>query len=236
MTRAKGEEVGARTRLFRRWDVAGALWRMTLGQETLWNGDDGTTEVSGATLRYGAEIETRFELTDWLAVDGDVSFTHSQFSKDGSNGGGLALAPKRTWAGGLSGRHALGSGLARGGLRFYGIADRPASDDGAIIAPGFTQVDLHLGYRRRRFDIALDVENLLNGSFRSAQFDTVSRLRTDPALGASVPANFCGNHGYVAGQRTRNPRTQVPFLGCEGVDFTPAYPLTARVTATVYLD
>jgi outer membrane receptor protein involved in Fe transport len=236
MTRAKGEEVGARTRLFRRWDVAGALWRMTLGQETLWVGDEGTTEVSGATLRYGAELETRFEITSWLAVDGDVSFTHSQFSKDGSNGGGLALAPKRTWAGGLSGRHPIGSGMARGGLRFYGIADRPASDDGAIVAPGFTQVDLHLGYRQRRFDIALDIENLLNGSFRSAQFDTVSRLRTDPTLGASVPASFCGNHGYVAGQRTRSPNTMVPFAGCEGVDFTPAYPLTARVTATVYLD
>jgi hypothetical protein len=64
-------------------------------------------------------------------------------------GGGLALAPKQTWSGGVSARHELGPGTARAGLRFYGIGDRPASDDGVIVAPGFTQFDLHLGYRHR---------------------------------------------------------------------------------------
>jgi hypothetical protein len=34
-----------------------------------------------------------------------------------------------------------------------------------LVAPGFTQVDLHLGYRHRWFDVALDVENLLGGQF-----------------------------------------------------------------------
>jgi len=38
-------------------------------------------------------------------------------------------------------------GVARAGLRFYGIGDRPASDDGVLVAPGFTQFDAHLGYR-----------------------------------------------------------------------------------------
>ncbi|MDB4990875.1 MAG: hypothetical protein JWN04_6053 [Myxococcaceae bacterium] len=236
MTTAIGEEVGARARLFDRLDVASALWRMTLANETLWNGDDGTTDTNPASLRYGVELESRLELTKWLAADVDVTFTHSQFSGDHANGGGLALAPKQTWSGGLSARHELGPGVARAGLRFYGIADRPASDDGAVVATGFTQVDLHLGYRHRWFDIAFDVENLLNGTFRSAQFDTVSRLRSDPKLGTPVAANLCGNSGYVAGQRTRNPQTTVPFTGCEGVDYTPAYPITARVLATIYID
>ena len=117
--------------------------------------------MSDPTNRYGVELETRYEFTPWLAADVDVTFTHSQFSTDKENGGGLALAPKQTWAGGLSARHALGPGTARAGLRFYGIGDRPASDDGVIVAPGFTQVDLHLGYRHRRFDVAFDIENLL---------------------------------------------------------------------------
>jgi hypothetical protein len=236
LTKAVGQEVGARTRLFDRLDLATALWRMTLANETLWSGDDGTTDVNPASLRYGTELESRIEITKWLAADADVTFTHSQFRGDKSNGGGLALAPKQTWSGGLSARHDLGPGVARGGLRFYGIGDRPASDDGAIVATGFTQVDLHLGYRHRWFDIAVDVENLLNGKFRSAQFDTVSRLRTDPKLGTPVAANLCGNSGYVAGQRTRNPQTTVPFAGCEGVDYTPAYPITARLLATIYID
>jgi TonB family protein len=241
LTRAIGEEIGARARLFDRWDFAADAWRLDLDNETTWDGDDGTTAVSPATRRYGAEFETRYALSPWLAVDANVTFTHSQFSTDHENGNGLALAPKQTWDGGISARHAIGPGVARGGLRIYGIGDRPASDDGAIVAPGFTQVDLHLGYRTRWFDVALDVGNLLDGTFRSAQFDTVSRLRTDPAIGsAGVPGNFCGANGRLAappaGQPALNGKGQNLFYGCEGIDFTPAYPLTAHVMATLFLD
>jgi outer membrane receptor protein involved in Fe transport len=152
------------------------------------------------------------------------------------NGGGLALAPKRTWAGGLSGRHALGPGAVRAGLRFYGIGDRPATDDGALVAPGFTQFDMHLGYRHRWFDIALDIENLLNGSYRSAQFATVSRLRTEPAVGAPVPAGFgCGSDARLATAPDGRPANG-RFYGCEDINYTPAYPLTVRVMATFFLD
>jgi TonB family protein len=231
LTRAVGEEVGSRARLFGRWDLALALWQLDLDSETVWNGDDGTTAVGSATTRRGIEIETRYEVTAWLAADLDLSFTKSQFSKDNENGGGLALAPKQTWSGGLSARHALGPGMARAGLRFYGIGDRPATDDGTLVAPGFTQVDLHLGYRHRWFDIALDIENLLNGQFRSAQFATTSRLQSEPALGAAIPAGFsCGKSGRLA------PAVQGGFGGCEDVDYTPAYPLTIRLMATLFLD
>jgi TonB family protein len=240
LTRAIGEEVGARTRLFDRLDFAAAAWLLDLDNETTWNGDDGTTGVSPPTRRYGLELESRFEFTPWLAADANVTFTQSQFSTDHENGNGLALAPKQTWDGGLSARHPLGPGVARGGIRVYGIGDRPASDDGTIVAPGFTQVDLHLGYRTRRFDIAFDITNLLDGNFRSAQFDTVSRLRTDPAIGAPVPSSLCGANGRLAGppagQPATNTRGQTLFYGCEGVDFTPAYPLTVHVMATVFLD
>ncbi|HEX7500797.1 MAG TPA: TonB-dependent receptor, partial [Polyangia bacterium] len=159
------------------------------------------------------------------------SFTKSQFSKDKENGGGLALAPKQTWSGGLSARHAFGRGLARAGLRFYGIGDRPATDDGALVAPGFTQVDLHLGYRHRWFDLALDIENLLDGRFRSAQFATVSRLPGEPVVGSPVPAGFsCGKSSRLVSTSSGG------FGGCEDVDYTPAYPLTVRLMATLYLD
>jgi TonB family protein len=235
LTRAIGEEVGTRGRLFERWDVAATLWQLDLDAETVWNGDDGTTAVGGATNRKGLELETRYEFFPWLAADLDLTFTKSQFSTDRENGGGLALAPKQTWAGGVSARHELGPGVARAGFRFYGIGDRPASDDGVIVAPGFTDFDLHLGYRHRRFDLALDVENLLNASFRSAQFDTVSRLRTEPAIGSTVPQGFsCGANSRLAAAPSGAANGR--FFGCEGVDYTPAYPFTARVTATFFVD
>ena len=236
LTRAIGEEIGARARLLGRLDLAAALWQLDLASETVWNGDDGTTGVSDPTTRRGVELEGRYEVTPWLAADLALTFTRSQFSTDRENGGGLALAPKQTWAGGLSARHPLGPGIGRAGLRFYGIGDRPATDDGALVAPGFTQVDLHLGYRHRRFDLSLDVENLLNGTYRSAQFSTVSRLTTEPAIGAPVPAGFsCGRNARLATAPGGGPAGG-SFFGCEDIDYTPAYPLTLRVMATLYLD
>jgi outer membrane receptor protein involved in Fe transport len=188
--------------------------------------------VGGSTRRQGVELETRFELTKWLAADADVTFTKSEFKANAGNGNGLALAPKQTYSGGLSARHELGPGVIRGGLRLYGITDRPANDEGDLIAKGFTLVDLHAGYRLRRFDVAFDVENLFNQDSRSAQFATTSRLRTEPALGGPVPVGFnCGSGGKLATGGT--PGT---FQGCEDVSFTPQYPLTLRVMATVYLD
>jgi outer membrane receptor protein involved in Fe transport len=235
LARAVGAEIGTRARLFGRWDLAVALWELQLASETVWDGDNGTTEVSGATQRRGVELETRYEITPWLAADLDLTFSHSQLKANAGNGDGLALAPKQTWAGGLSARHALGPGTARAGLRIYGIGDRPASDDDVLVAKGFSQVDLHLGYRIDRFDFAFDIENLLNGTFRAAQFDTVSRLAGEPALGAAVPAGFCGNNARLA-SAPGGGRPNGRFYGCEDVDFTPAYPFTARLLATVFLD
>jgi TonB family protein len=236
LARATGEELGARTRLWDRWDLAAALWQLDLASETVWNGDDGTTAVSGPTNRKGIELETRYEVTPWLAADLALTFTKSRFTTDRENGGGLALAPKKTWQGGLSGRHVLGLGTVRGGLRFYGIGERPATDDGALTAPGFTQFDVHVGYRRRWFDVALDVENALNGDYRSAQFATVSRLRGEPAVGAPVPVGFsCGSSGRLA-PMPGGGAAAGRFYGCEDINYTPAYPVTVRLLATLYLD
>lgn len=78
----------------------------------------------------------------------------------------------------------------------------------------------------------MDVENLFNGAYRSAQFATVSRLSTEPAIGAPVPSGFsCGRNARIAPGPTGGT-----FGGCEDVNYTPAYPLTARVMATLFLD
>lgn len=236
LTRAVGEEVGTRARLLDRWDLAVALWQLDLENETVWIGDEGTNEAGEATTRRGIELETRFEITKWLAADLDLTFTRSQFKANAGNGSGLALAPKQTWSGGLSGRHSLGPGVVRGGLRFYGIGDRPASDDGELVAPGFTIFDLHAGYRLRRFDVAFDVENLFDSNSRAAQFATTGRLRTEPGVGQPIPAGFagCGSNGRLASSPSGGADGR--FYGCEDVHFTPQYPLTLRLMATVYLD
>jgi TonB family protein len=227
LTRAIGYEAGARTRLFERWDFAAAIWKLDLDSETVWVGDEGTTEASDATRRYGGEIETRFEITDWLSADLDLTATKSAFVVNRGNGDAVALAPRFTWAGGFSARHKSGW---RGGLRFYGVGDRPATDDEFLVADGFTVFDLHAGYQHRRFDIGVDVENLFDAKYRSAQFATTSRLRNEPATNAPAPPGTCGNGSRVVTSDNGN------FGGCEDVHFTPGYPFTVRVMTNFYLD
>jgi outer membrane receptor protein involved in Fe transport len=235
LARAVGAEIGARGRVLRRIDLTAALWQLDLETETVWSGDEGTTDVSGSTHREGVELDARYEPLPWLTADAGVTFTRSKYQAETSYGSGLALAPKQTWTGGLSGRHPLGGGTARYGVRFYGIGDRPASDDGALLARGFTQVDLHVGYRHRWFDMRLDFENLFDARYRSAQFATVGRLATDPAVGAAVPPGFsCGKDGRLAPAPPGGP--SAGFAGCEDVHFTPAYPFSIRLMATLFLD
>ncbi|MCA9588069.1 MAG: TonB-dependent receptor [Myxococcales bacterium] len=227
LTRAIGYEGGARARFFDRWDLAAAVWRLNLESETVWIGDEGTTEAGDATKRYGIELETRFEITKWLSADLDVTATKSAFVANRGNGDAVALAPRRTWAGGLSARHPNG---VRGGFRFYGVGDRPATEDEFIVAEGFTVADVHLGYQTRRFDVGLDVENLFNARYKAAQFASTSRLRTEPPTNAPAPAGTCGNGSRVVTGDGGN------FGGCEDNHFTSGYPFTARITTTFYLD
>ncbi len=235
LARAVGAEVGARARLFRRWRIAAAAFRLDLASETVWVGDEGTTESAGASTRRGIELENRLDLTSFLSADFDVTFTKSELRANAGNGNGLALAAKQTWAGGLSARGALGPGQARAALRFFGVGERPATDDGAIVVPGYTELDLALGYTLPRFDLALDVENLLNASYHSAAFATVTRLAGEPGVGGAVPAGFgCGSNARFAAAPAGGSNGR--FYGCEDLAFTPANPLTVRLMATLFLD
>jgi TonB family protein len=231
LTRAVGSEFGARAKLFNQLDLALAFWQLDLDSETVWIGDEGTTEPGVQTRRIGAELETRFAITPWLSADLDLTATKSQLRANAGNGNAVALAPRRTWSGGLSARHP--SGL-RAGVRFYGVSDRPATQDypapGSLVADGFTVVDLHAGYRHRRFDVALDIENLFNSVYKSAQFATTSRLRSEPSTSAPAPAGTCKNGSRQVTQDNGN------FGGCEDVNFSPGYPFTLRLMTTLYLD
>lgn len=223
LTRAVGYEGGARARFFDRWDLTTAVWRLDLANETVWIGDEGTTETSGATRRFGIELGSRLALTDWLSADVDVTASRARYVDSDE---AVTLAPRATWAAGLSARHP--SGL-RAGLRMYGIGDRPATGDRALTAEGFNLVDLHAGYTARRWDVAVDVENLFDTRYRSAQFATTSRLPSEPSTSAPALTGACGGGSRVVSNGGS-------FGGCEDVNFTPGYPLTLRVMTTFYLD
>lgn len=225
LTPALGYEVGARTRLFSRLDLAASFWGLDLDSELVWVGDEGTTEASNPSRRLGFEFEGRLRILDWLFADLDVTVNDAKFTQNAGNGNSVALAPRLTFAAGLSAVTPFG---LRGSLRFTGIGPRPATEDDFLTAQGSYLLDAFIGYRWRFIELGLSLENMTNSRYKAAQFATTSRLRTEPPTGAPPPPNAC-----PGGTRTQTDGDG-NFVGCEDVNFSPGSPINVQARATVY--
>jgi outer membrane receptor protein involved in Fe transport len=218
LTRAIGYEVGARTRLLQRLDLALSLFLLDLESEIVWVGDEGTTEARGPTRRIGAEGELRFEILPWLHADFDATLTRARFTEAPEGEDAVPLAPRLVLSGGLSARHP-GGWFGRAGV--FHLGDRPATEDGFLTAEGVTRLDATLGYRHPRFELTLSLQNLLNTEWREAQFANVSRLPNETSA-ATCPSG------------TRPAEANGVFLGCEDIHFTPGAPFNAQVSASFF--
>lgn len=178
---ATGYEVGTRVRPARGLDFTAAAFLLDLDSELVWDGDTGTTEPSGPTRRYGIEIGGRWRLGGWLFADADATFTHAAYRVNAGNGDAVALAPTRTFTAGIGATRKLGDWTPFGSVRVKSIADRPATQDGSLVAQGYTLLNAQAGARWRDVEVGVDVLNVLNRTWREAQFATTSRLAFEPA-------------------------------------------------------
>jgi hypothetical protein len=178
---ATGYEVGARVRPAPGMDLAAAGFLLDLDSELVWDGDTGTTQPAGRTRRYGLELTGRWRLGGWLFADAAATFTHAEYRENAGNGNAVALAPTRTFAAGVGVTRRLGVLSPYGAVRVKSMADRPATQDGSLVAQGYTLVNAQAGVRWRDLEVGADVLNLLNTTWREAQFATTSRLAWEPA-------------------------------------------------------
>ncbi len=169
-------------------------------------GDEGVTEVSGATRRIGIDFDFRAQISSWLWGDADINLSKGRFIDEPDGENYIPLAPTFTSTGGLTARL---SNNIDASLRYIFIGSRPANEDNSVRAKGATLFDAAISYSFGLFKIGLSVENILDVNWNEAQFDTESRLRNEPApiselhftpgtprsLKASFTYNF-GNFGF----------------------------------------
>jgi outer membrane receptor protein involved in Fe transport len=164
LSRATGAEVGARTRLFDRVELAVDGFWLEIEDELVFVGDEGVTEPSGRSRRLGVELVTRADVGDWLYVRGDVGYTDSRLTRGDVR---VAQAPRFLSRGALGVRFA---GFATElGLRHFG--ERYASED--FHEPkltDYTILDLGMRYRAGRFEVGLALENLTDEEWSSSEF------------------------------------------------------------------
>lgn len=177
LPRAIGAEFGTRYRFLNRFNIGFAGWWLNLDEELVFVGDAGETEISGKSQRIGIDIEGRGQIISWLWVDADVNLSQGKYLDEPNDVNQIPLAPRITSTGGLTAIHPSGWNVS---LRYRHIGDRPANEDGSVIAEGYTVVNLGISYTYGPFEYFVAVENLFNVDWNEAQFDTESRLYHEP--------------------------------------------------------
>lgn len=182
LARAKTYEVGLRSRP---WgsdglELTATLWQVDLQSELVFVGDEGTTEIRGATRRRGAEVAARGRITGPLYFNGNVTWTSPKFR----NGDAIPLAPTMTayaaailqWPQGLTTQ-----------LQGTYLGVRPLTEDRSIKAPSWLVVDLTTRYKlpakleRGRLEAFLFIQNILDTKWEQATFAFESQLKTETA-------------------------------------------------------
>ncbi|MBM4124228.1 MAG: TonB-dependent receptor [Nitrospira sp.] len=197
LPRATAYEVGVRTKQWGRVELLATLWAMDLTSELVFVGDQGTTQIRGASRRYGTELGARLQLLDWLAFRGDLTLTHAEFRGTGQ---AIPLAPEMTGQAGLTAT--LPNGLTSS-LQMIHMGQRPADANRTAYAQPFTVFDWVNRYRlpvkaeRGRWEAFLTVQNLFDANWRQAQFFYESQLRgraaqSDIHFVPGTPRNIMG--------------------------------------------
>jgi hypothetical protein len=154
-----------------------ALWWLDLQSETVFVGDEGTTQASGRTRRAGVDIELRHQLTPTLWFDGDLNLARGRFVDEPRDANRIPLAPTRTATAGLTSRRSN----TESGIRMRHIGSRAANEDHSVRALGSTLSELFGTWMVGPLRLTGTVDNLFNSLWNEAQFATTSRLRDEPA-------------------------------------------------------
>ncbi|MBH0196226.1 MAG: TonB-dependent receptor plug domain-containing protein [Nitrospira sp.] len=182
LARARNYEVGVRSKPWgpEGLELTATLWRLDLKSELLLVGDEGTTEIRGATRRQGVEVAARGQVWGPLYVNGSFTWTHAEFR----NGDAIPLAPEYTaygaailqWPEGLTSQFQA---------TYLGV--RPLVENRSIKSPSWITFDVSERYRipvklsHGRLEAFLFVQNLFNTQWEQAVFAFDSRLRNEPA-------------------------------------------------------
>ncbi|MCG3206345.1 MAG: hypothetical protein KCHDKBKB_03081 [Elusimicrobia bacterium] len=181
LVRSKGAEAGIRTSVIPHFQSTLSLWILDLDSELLFTGDAGTTEPSRPSRRNGVEWANFYRPISWLTFDGDIAFTHAEFTDQAPEGNEVPGALERVASAGVavnSGQGIFGSFR----LRYFG--GRPLTEDNSVRSQSSTICNFQMGYQTRRlFNVTLDILNIFDSPDHDIDYYYTSRLQGEPMEG-----------------------------------------------------
>lgn len=175
-----GYELGLRGFWNERLNTSLALWALELDSELLFVGDAGTTEASRESERQGVELTAYYRITDNWTFDLEYAWTDAEFTDRAPEGDEVPGAIEQVWQAGISVDYGQGP---FGSLRWRYFGERPLVEDGSVKSGDSSVLNLRVGYRLERWELKLDVLNLLDSDDHDIDYFYASRLPGEPADG-----------------------------------------------------
>ncbi len=181
LVRTKGAEFGTRTSILPGLVSTLSLWFLQSNSELTFDGDTGDTEANAPSRKYGVEWANFYKPTSWLTLTADVSLTHARYLNDP-----LGVYIPNTIPAVVSGVATIELPIGIfGSARLRYLSSRPLVEDNSVRQPDSLIVDARVGYRYSRYEVALDVLNLLNSKSDDIAYYYPSRLPGEPAAGVN---------------------------------------------------
>ncbi len=178
LIRTKGAEFGIRSQTVPDLTTTLGLWLLESDSELVYVGDAGTSEAGPGSRRYGLELAAYYRPASWFTMDSELALSHARF-KDADGQDHIPGSIDTMWSGGITIGAAEGFfGSLRG--RFF--APRPLEESGTIESKSSFTLNARAGYRKRNWEVSLDILNLLDRDNNDIEYYYESQLR-----GESVP-------------------------------------------------
>jgi TonB-dependent receptor-like protein/carboxypeptidase-like protein len=173
---AYGADLGINWKPAPRLFINVALWYLFLQQEFTYGSDfgDESVEPGGKTVRKGIDFSVRYQINDWLFGSLNIDLARPRYLDAPKGENYLPLAPTFTSTAGLY--YHFKNGF-NGGISYRYLHNRAANEDYSLTAFGYFITDLTVNYTKKKYEIGLAIENLLNQKWNEAQFEYVSRLK-----------------------------------------------------------
>ncbi len=185
LPQSQGIEVGVRTTAVPNLQSTLTLWALDLDSELVFDGDSGTTSITGASRRLGVEWGNYWTPTKWLTIDADFSDSSARYRGSQLPGAGdhVPEAANMIISSGVMLHDLYGFSTS---LRFRYFGPRWLTQDDTARSSSTTLLYYNLTYKiNPTWSLTGDIFNLLNAKAPDISYYYTSRLPGEPAQGVN---------------------------------------------------
>ncbi len=180
VSRSNGAEVGMRMEKGEVFNATATVFWLELDSELIFVGDAGNTEPNGASRRYGIELASFWQPTEWLAANLSYTQTDAKFIE--TQGGGRAI-PGAVESSAMLGLNGAWDNGFFTSLRLRYLGSAPLVEDESVESGSSLLVNAGFGFRWQDFEFRLDGFNLLDSNDDDISYYYTSRLEGEPLSG-----------------------------------------------------